>query len=91
MQEWPPFIMLVKHTREGLLLFAWKTIKPWNIKPKNDNLLTSTARCSLLASVFWTDSKQFSEDISFLFSFNHPLGKKEKLKKIPFADLCISA
>lgn len=92
MQERPPFIMLAWHTRECLLLFTWKTIKPWNIKPKNDNLLTSTGHCSMVSSIFWTDRKQFSEDISFLFSLNHPLaGGRGTLKNTLcwFMHLCL--
>lgn len=88
MQERPPFIMLAWHTRELLPLFTWKTIKPRNIKPKNDNLLTSTGYCWILFSIFWTDRKQFSEDISL--PHDHPLEKKKSLKNT-LTDLCISA
>lgn len=94
MQERPPFIMLTWHTRELLPLFTWKTIKPRNIKPKNDNLLTRTGYCWILFSIFWTDRKQFSKDISIPHA--HPLETKPNQTKYQsfkntLTDLCISA
>lgn len=89
MQERPPFIMLAWHTRELLPLFTWKTIKPRNIKPKNDNLLTSTGYCWILFSIFWADRKQFSKDVSLPHA--HPLEKKKKSLWNTLTDLCISA
>lgn len=82
MQGLVPVSQLQTHSRGPLPLFTWKTIRPRNIKPENDNLLSSHGYILLvLLSIFWTDRQQSSKGPFSEREEKQSQGKKKEKKE----------